>query len=71
MFVLADQLKFFDPVYERMMYEADNSGEDGAVNSSTNAAAVIEDQPWLKELASTLKQNSVSVHLLTANCKLD
>lgn len=58
-YTLAEQLKYFDPVYERMMYEADNS-EDGVVTGSTNAA-VIEDQPWLQELAASLQQNAVSV----------
>lgn len=50
---MSDQLKYFDPVYERMMYEADNS-KDGPLE-----AAAIEDQPWLQELAATHMQYNV------------
>lgn len=60
-YTLADQLKYFDPVYERMMSEPNSSADgDGAAISS--APAVLDDQPWLKELLSTLK--SVNVRLI-------
>lgn len=53
-YTLADHLKYFDPVFERMLYEA--TGDDGS--SQTNAIT-LEDQPWLQELQTLLKQTNV------------
>lgn len=57
MYTLADQLKYFDPVYERMMYEPNNSTDDGGVGGTH--APSMEDQPWLQGLSATLRQYNV------------
>lgn len=51
---MADQLKYFDPVFERMLYET--SGDDSS--APTNAMS-LEDQPWLQELFVILNQTNV------------
>lgn len=53
---LADQLKYFDPAYERMMLE---SSDDAAPAEAT--PPVLEDQPWLQELQRTYKNSNVSL----------
>lgn len=54
---LADQLKYFDPVFERIMYEADNSGDNDAADH--HQSMIMQDQPWLQQLLTTL--NGVKV----------
>lgn len=62
-YTLADQLKYFDPVYERMMFEPKEETDEGGAATATAATSALDDQPWLKELQSTLTNNNVSVEV--------
>lgn len=55
MYRLADQLKYFDPVLERI---PDDPNIDD--NLGSNSATIKEDQPWLQELSATLQQLNVN-----------
>lgn len=59
-FTLADQLKYFDPVYERMMLEPKEDADEMGDAAGTNASAMLEDQPWLKQLLFTIQNSNVS-----------
>ena len=54
---LADQLKYFDPTFERNLYEPISSGD---VDDGQEASPIqSEDQEWLQQLSGTLNQLKV------------
>lgn len=68
MYTLADQLKYFDPAFERMLDDTNISGDDNVINANVNAP---DNQPWLQELLATLQQFNVSVAVLYCVFLLD
>lgn len=59
---LADQLKYFDPVLDRL-------ADDLTSDDNLGGASTMEDQQWLQQLSTTLKQFNVSMcGLLQLEC---